>query len=288
MIQQCIMLFVLGVLVFSQTAQADKKSCKGSFVVVSDTAEVIEKFAKKVKVYVPVKVQLSNALYDCADEIWIESLNGNKIFFSGPTGEKVGKLQDERFKNIKIRKGVWKTPLKDRTSHLWVKMTHLSLFPAGAYNAKVKVSIVSKNNIIDEQFVSLQYFAQPTISIALDSTSQHKVSGSNGDYQIDLGELVDHARFNWGIYVFSNTAYDIVLDSEYNGLRHETNKQALIDYTISFDNVKIPSSQQLVRRYDFAAGVNNSWYGFSFELGKVELMPAGNYQDNLSFTVYPR
>ncbi|MFT4926740.1 MAG: hypothetical protein ACI8WB_002838, partial [Phenylobacterium sp.] len=121
----------------------------------------------------------------------------------------------------------------------------------------------------------------------LDNNSQSKVSGINGDYQIDLGELVNNAQFDWGIKVLSNSAYDIVLDSEYNGLRHESKTDALIDYTISFDNVKIPSSEQLSRSYDFAASVNNTWFGFSFVLGNVEFMPAGNYQDNLSLTIYP-
>ena len=288
MIRQAIILFILSPLFFSQTAAAAKNSCKGTLIVLSDPADIIEKYGNKVKVYVPVKIEVSNKLYDCAEEIWIEPLNGNKILFSGPTGEKVAKLQDEQFNNISSTKGVRKIPLIERTTQLWAKMTHFSLFPAGFYSTGIKISVVRNDKVIEEQFVSLQYYSQPTISIELDNSSQQKVSGSNGDYQIDLGELVNNAQFSWGINVFSNTAYDIVLDSEYNGLRHDTNKKALIDYTISFDNIKISSSQQLTRRYDFNSGVDNSWFGFSFELGNVELMPAGNYQDNLSFTVYPR
>lgn len=288
MIQHTLILLLVSLLVYSQGVKAAKNSCNGSVIVVSDPADVIEQSGRKAKVYVPIKVTVSNDVFDCADQIWVDSLDGNKIIFSGPTGDKTAKLQNHRFKNIKAKRGVWKTSLQDRTSQLWVKLTHFSLFPAGTYSARVKVAVVSNNKIIEEQFVSLQYVAQPTISIALDSSSQNKVAGSNGDYQIDLGELVSNTRFDWGINVFSNTAYDIVLDSEYNGLRHDTNTQALIGYTISFDNVKIPSSQQLIRRYDFSSGLNNSWFGFSFELDKVELMPAGNYQDNLSFTVYPR
>jgi hypothetical protein len=290
MLQKLVITLVLSSLFFGQYANArDKKGkCEGELLVESDPAEVIEVYGRNVKVYLPLKVQVSNDLLDCADEIWIEPVTGNKIKLAGPGGNKTGKLKDEQFKRIAVKKGIWKTSLNNRNSQLWVKIAHYSLFPAGSYNGKVKVMAVSKNKIVEEQFVNLQYYSEPVISIELDSSSQQKVSGSNGDYQIDLGELVNNARFTWGINVLSNTAYDILLDSEYDGLRHETNRQALIEYTISFDNIEISSSEQLTKHYDFSTSVKNTWFGFTFELGKVELMPAGNYQDNVSFTISPR
>ena len=78
-----------------------------------------------------------------------------------------------------------------------------------------------------------------------------------------------------------------MVDSEYGGLRHESNSAATIGYSLTFDNVKISSQQQLVLRYDFLSGVKNTWFGFAVALGNVEMMPAGHYQDNISLTVYP-
>jgi len=290
MLKKSVIILVLTSLFFSHytIAKPKKEDCAGSLIVVSDPADVIEEYGNNVKVYVPLKIQLSNTLFNCADEIWIESLSGNKIKLSGPGGNKTGKLKDEEFKRIKVKKGISKISIDNRINQLWVKITHFTLFPAGSYTGNIKVSVVSKNDIIAEQFVTLQYYSQPIIYMELDSSSQQKVTGSNGDYQIDLGELVNYARFDWGINVLSNTAYDIILDSEYNGLRHDTNHQALIDYNITFDNIQMPSTGQLTQRYNFSTSVENTWFGFTFELGKVELMPAGNYQDNLSFTIYPR
>lgn len=263
-------------------------SCRGgTLLATSDPADVQEKYTNKVKVYVPIKVQVSNNLLNCADEIHIDAIYANKIKFWGPGLNKKGVLVDNQLKQISSKRGLWKVDLNERVTQLWVRVNHYSLFPAGDYESRVLVSLVADGEVIHEQYLDLLYYSEPKISIELDSSSQGKVSGSNGDYQIDLGELKSHSRFDWGINVLSNSAYDIVLDSEFNGLRHETNSSAIIDYTVEFDNVKIPSSEVLWLRYGFSNSVNNTWFGFGVELGNLDLMPAGSYQDNLSLTIYP-
>lgn len=285
--QPTVIMLLTALLLLCCPAQAKKNKCKGSLAVDSIAADTIEEYSNRVKVFIPVKIKVSNSLLKCADEIWIETIDSNNIRFVGPANNKTGKLLDHRFKRIKTTTGIFKTALIDSQTQLWIKLTHYSFFPAGHYNGKIKVSVVSDNTVVDEQLIDMTYYSAPKISISLDNNSRAKVSGNNGNYQIDLGELVNNARFDWGIKVLSNSAYDIVLDSEYNGLRHETNTSALIGYTVGFDGVKIPSSEQLTKRYDFAASVKNTWFGFSFVLGNVDLMPAGNYQDNLSLTIYP-
>lgn len=282
----------LAVCIMALPAMADRPwdadDCRGgSMLATSDPAEVQEQYGQKVNAFVPVKVQVSNNLLDCADEIWIDAIWSNKIMFWGPGLDKKGLLVDSQYKQIKQKRGVWQIPLTERQTQLWVKLNHYSLFPSGFYFGKLRVSLVSDGDVIAEQFLDLTYYSEPKISIELDRTSKGKVKGTNGDYHIDLGELKSNARFDWGIKVLSNSAYDIVLDSEFDGLRHETNRQTKIDYTIEFDNVKIPSSEVLWMRYGFSNGVKNTWFGFSFQLGNVDLMPAGNYQDNLSLTIYP-
>ncbi len=261
--------------------------CHGNMLVTSDPADVQEQFDKKVSAFVPLKIQVSNNMLDCADEIWIDAIWSNRIMFWGPGIDKKGQLVNSQYKQIKGKRGLWKVDLNERLTQLWVKLTHYSLFPSGYYFGRVRVLLMSNGYVVDEQYVDLTYYSEPKISIELDSASQGKVQGSNGDYQIDLGELKSYSRFDWGIKVLSNSAYDIVLDSEFNGMRHQSNKKALIDYTIEFDNVKIPSSEVLWLRYGFSNGVKNTWFGFSLELGNVEFKPAGHYQDNLSLTIYP-
>jgi hypothetical protein len=270
---------------FAQPVQAMGK-CKGNLLVTSDVADMYEQYKNNVKAFIPLKIQVPNNLYNCADEIWIEAVETNKIKFKGPI-KKTAKLKNAQFKKIKAKNGIFKIDLDDRITQMWLQLNHYSLFPSGVYESKLKISIVSGGDVIEEEFLTVEYYSSPKISLSLDSTSQSKVSGNNGEYQIDLGELTTNARFDWGIQILSNSAYDIVLDSEFNGLRHETNLDAIIDYSISFDNVKIPSTDQLSRSYDFAASVKNTWFGFSFILGNAELMPAGSYQDNLSLTIYP-
>ncbi|CAH9049389.1 hypothetical protein PSECIP111951_01397 [Pseudoalteromonas holothuriae] len=269
-------------------ALANRNACNGNFLATFNPSEIIEEQSKRVSVYLPLKVQVSENLLNCADEIWVEDVDYYSFVFDGPTDYKYAKLQDAQFKRIRIRNGIGKTPLNSRSTQMWLRLRHYSLFPAGDYIGSIKVSIVRNNKVIDEQFLDMTYYSEPRISISLDNSSKGKVSGSSGHYQIDLGELKSNMRFNWGIKILSNSSYDIVVDSEYNGLRHETDTQALIDYSIRFDNVKISSSERLMRSYNFFSGVKNKWYGFEFMLGNVEMMPAGNYQDNLSLTVYPR
>jgi hypothetical protein len=286
--QKFFLSFILIVLLVSQLGQAKDKKCSGSLLVTSDDADTYEQYQNNVEVFQSLKVQVSNELLDCADEIWIEAIDSNSIRFAGPNLTKTAKLKNAQFKEIKAKKGIFKIDLDERITQLWLQLTHYSLFPAGDYDSKIKISLISDDDVVEDAFLALNYYSSPKMSLELDSTSQRKISGSNGEYQIDLGQLTTSARFDWGINVLSNGAYDIVLYSEFKGLRHETNLDAIIDYTISFDNVRVLSSEQLTRRYDFAASVKNTWFGFSFVLGNVELMPAGNYQDNLSLTIYPR
>ncbi len=281
-------LLLLVVVMFAQPVQAMGNNCKGSLLVTSDAADMFEEYKNNVKVFMSLKIQVANSLLNCADEIWIESVDDNKIKFRGPNINKNAKLKNAQFKKIKAKKGIFKIDLDERITQMWMQLTHYTLFPSGDYDSIIKVSIIMDGDVVEEEFLTMEYFSSPKISLSLDNNSQGKVSGSNGEYQIDLGELTTNARFDWGIKVLSNSAYDIVLDSEFNGLRHETNLDAVIAYSISFDNVKIPSTEQLSRSYDFAASVKNTWFGFSFTLGNVELMPAGSYQDNLSLTIYPR
>ncbi|MEJ6476611.1 hypothetical protein [Pseudoalteromonas piscicida] len=273
---------------FSSMAQAKRNKCNGYLLATSNSAEIIEEYSNNVTVFLPLKVQVSDSLLGCADEIWVEDLYYYSFVFSGPTEDKYARLLDSQFKRIKVKNGIAREPLTNRTTQMWMRLRHYSLFPAGSYYGGVKVSVVRRNKVIAEQYVDMTYYAQPQIAISLDNASKGKVSGEDGHYLIDLGELKSRMRFYWGIKILSNSSYDIVLDSEYNGLRHESNTNAVIDYTISFDNVKISSSERLSRSYYFYPGVRDKWFGFEFQLGNTEMMPAGYYRDNLSLTVYPR
>ena len=261
--------------------------CNGALLLFSDEHEVIEQYSHKVRVYLPLRVKVSNSLLKCADQILIESVDDWQLTFYGPHIRKNGKLLDSQFNRISYRNGYYLADLDERETQFWVRLQHYSFFPAGNYLSRLRVSILAEGYVVREQVIDMSYYSEPKIALELDSNSQGKVTGSGGDYQIDLGELSSNRRFSWGLKVLSNSAYDIVLDSEFNGLRHQSNPNILIDYVISFDNVKMSSSDQLVRRYDFLSGVKNTWFGFAIELSDVELMPAGYYEDNLSLTIYP-
>ena len=279
----------LGLLLLFMSSQASANwwNCNGSLLLFSDENEVIETYENKVRAYLPLRVKVSNSLLNCGDQIIVESVDDWQLRFYGPNLRKNGKLLDSQFNRITRRNGYYLADLDERETQFWVRLQHYSFFPAGSYVSRVRVMILSEGYVVREEIIDMEYYSEPKISIELDSNSQGKVSGSGGDYHIDLGELQTGQQFNWGIKVLSNSAYDIVVDSEFNGLRHESNPNVFIDYSISFDNVKISSSEQLVRRYDYLNGVKNTWFGFAVELGSVELMPAGYYQDNLSLTVYP-
>ncbi|WP_440056766.1 hypothetical protein ACSLBF_17965 (plasmid) [Pseudoalteromonas sp. T1lg65] len=285
---KCILLLMLCLLVFSQKGLAKRGQCSGNMLAVSNSSETIVEHSNQVSVYLPLKIQVSDELLACADEIWVEDVYYYSLVFSGPTGYKYAKLLNSQFQNIEPRSGIWKEPLSNRTTQLWLRLRHYSLFPTGSYIGSIKVSVVRRNKVIQEQYLHVIYQSEPQISVSLDNASQGKVSGSSGQYYINLGELKTDMRFYWGIKILSNSSYDIVVDSEFNGLRHETDSSALIDYTIGFDNVKISSAERLYRSYYFYPGVRNKWFGFEFILGNTELMPAGNYRDNLSLTIYPR
>ncbi|MCF6435446.1 MULTISPECIES: hypothetical protein [Pseudoalteromonas] len=282
------MLLIAALLCASNQALAKHGRCYGTLWATSDPSEIIEEHSDRVSVYLPLKVQVSDTLLNCADEIWIEDVYYYSLVFTGPTEYKYARLLDSQFNTMWPQSGIWRIPLTSRSSQLWARLQHYSLFPAGSYTGSVKVSIVRRNRVIEEQYLDMAYYSQPQVAVSLDNASKGKVSGSNGHYQINLGELKSDMRFYWGINILSNSSYDIVLDSEYNGLRHETDTQALIDYSITFDNVKISSSERLIRSYNFFPGVRNKWFGFEFILGNTELMPAGYYRDNLSLTVYPK
>jgi hypothetical protein len=103
-----------------------------------------------------------------------------------------------QFKKSKAKKGIFKVDLDERITQMWLQLNHYSLFPSGDYESKIKVSIVNDGEVVEEEFITLEYYSSSKISLSLDSNSQSKVSGSNGEYQIDLGELTTSARFDWG------------------------------------------------------------------------------------------
>ncbi|MFC3030994.1 hypothetical protein ACFOEE_00415 [Pseudoalteromonas fenneropenaei] len=280
------LLILCSCVIFASNVLA--KPCSGNLLVTSNPSEIKVENSNRVSVYLPLKIQLPDNLVDCADEVWVEDVNYYSLVFFGPTEDKYAKLLDAQFNTLSAQNGIFSMPIQNRTTQLWVRLRHYSLFPTGNYTGSLKVSVIRKKKIIEEQYLDLTYYSEPQIAISLDNSSQSRVSGSNGLYHIDLGELKSNMRFYWGINILSNSSYDIVLDSEYNGLRHEIDTKTLLDYTIGFDNAKISSSDRLMRSYNFNPGVRSKWYGFEFILGNTELMPAGNYQDNLSLTVYPR
>ncbi|MFT4928786.1 MAG: hypothetical protein ACI8WB_004906, partial [Phenylobacterium sp.] len=94
------------------------KKCEGTLLVESNPAELIEEYANRVRVYLPLKVLLSEELANCADEIEIEAIDGNKIVFAGPNINKNGKLMDNQFNKISVKKGLSVVDVEGRTTQM--------------------------------------------------------------------------------------------------------------------------------------------------------------------------
>ncbi len=110
-------------------------------------------------------------------------------------------------------------------------------------------------------------------------------------YDLDLGTLYSNKviRSVPNLWVQSNTAYTIVLESSHQGmLRHESNEAKWdIPYELSLDSDRINLELLDTRVQRLSATVGQP-IPLSFVIGDTENKPGGQYEDTLQISIEPR
>ena len=83
---------LMGLILLLFAGQAYGSYCNGTIQVDYNPAEVIEQYAKRMKVYLPIEITVSNRVLNCGYEIWIEGVDTNTISFQGAGKTINGKL----------------------------------------------------------------------------------------------------------------------------------------------------------------------------------------------------
>ncbi|MEZ8477186.1 hypothetical protein AB6C97_04030, partial [Vibrio splendidus] len=110
-------------------------------------------------------------------------------------------------------------------------------------------------------------------------------------YDLDLGTLYSNKviRSAPNLWVQSNTAYTIVLESSHQGmLRHESNEAKWdIPYQLSLDNDRV-NLEQLDARIQRLSATIGQPIPLSFVIGEAENKPGGQYDDTLQISIEPQ
>ncbi|MEL0610313.1 hypothetical protein [Vibrio echinoideorum] len=110
-------------------------------------------------------------------------------------------------------------------------------------------------------------------------------------YDLDLGTLYSNkvVRSAPNLWVQSNTAYTIVLESSHQGkLRHESNDTKWdIPYQLALDSDRVNLAQLDARVQRLAATIGQP-IPLSFIIGETENKPGGQYDDTLQISIEPR
>ena len=110
-------------------------------------------------------------------------------------------------------------------------------------------------------------------------------------YDLDLGTLYSNKviRSAPNLWVQSNTAYTIVLESSHQGmLRHESNETKWdIPYQLSLENDRV-NLEQLDARVQRLSATIGQPIPLIFVIGETENKPGGQYEDTLQISIEPQ
>ena len=183
----------------------------------------------------------------------------------------------------------WHLSLTDSQPSTTIQMRFPSKqwLASGTYRGLLEVS-PSYNS--DNQQIEISPSSLPVSVTVPPAAKVHFYGLTQQHYGLDLGTLYSNKiiRSAPNLWVQSNTAYTIVLESSHQGmLRHESDETKWdIPYELSLDNDRVNLGQLDAKIQRISATIGQP-IPLSFVIGETENKPGGIYDDTLQISIEP-
>lgn len=183
----------------------------------------------------------------------------------------------------------WVVPIyRVRSLRLYAQLTSNEPIIAGDYRGHLNIAASSYGSIVsDEKVVNVDMEVPSILSVSVQTSGNPALSGGSGYYYVELGDMYEGKRVDWDLDVYTNTHYDVTVNSEYGGLRHKSDG-TLIDYDILMDGQRFSASNGYTKRYINYSPLTTSSIPLAVEVGVTDFKPAGEYVDYMVVTVSAR
>lgn len=168
---------------------------------------------------------------------------------------------------------------------LWATLPARQRVAPGIYRDTLRVNLYgSGERILDSRSMSLQVRVLPMLAAELE------VGGASGPFgsapkRLDFGEISHGARGEINLAMDANVAYSVSMQSRERGmLRNRAQRDAAIPYRASVDGRPIPLEAPFV----WNEGAGTRVHRVVLEIGAVERVLAGTYEDAITLTISAR
>lgn len=174
-------------------------------------------------------------------------------------------------------------PSQQLNTQLWAIPAAGQWLSPGTYRGTLRITLLDASGLVmlrrDITFVT-EVAATVQSSWALLSS----VSGSNAA-RLDFGELAQGAVRSASLMVRANTSYGMTIESAQHGsLIHQKLPESVISYAISLNGRLFDPAHGTPQM--FASTPGTVRHAFSFRIGAVERVLAGDYVDSLLVTLF--
>lgn len=280
----------------SQSSQTSNDSfyydfCPTEFTVSSNTRTW--RANRNNRQVIPINVRFSERTDDCVTHILFYTDNDTSLILRSGSDTVNTNLVDRNrsdFAQYSIGGRIaWVVPVYNvRNLKVWAELNTTDALIAGNYSGVISVVATYYGYHISEEVLGTVNLEVPSVlDISVSSQGGSPISGGNGHYFLELGNLYEGQNAGWSINLYSNIHYQVAVHSENNGLKHESGS-ATIPYTVTMDGTSFAASSGLTRGYTNYNPLITSSIPFQIAVGNVDFKPAGRYVDDLIVTVSAR
>lgn len=183
----------------------------------------------------------------------------------------------------------WVVPVYNiRSLRVWAELNTTDALIAGNYTGVISVVATYFGFHISPEVLGTVNLEVPSVlDLSVTSQAGSSISGGNGYYYVELGNLHEGKSSAWNINVYSNVHYQVSVLSENNGLKHQS-RNVTIPYSVTMSGSTFSASTGYSQGFTNYNPLTTSSIPFEVTVGNVDFKPAGRYTDNLVVTVSAR
>ena len=244
---------------FLLSASSSADSCTGNIrIFVSENAETHFN-ENQTSVLLPARLQLSPEIAQCAKQVYFKPLVGNDYKLEGQSGKVALSFRDaSRIPLIKKPfqgQLLYATDVNSRTViPLNLLLGSNGLITPGVFSNAFDVLVETKENQILSFTDSIQYYSPSLLAVDITSNDP-KVSGTRRHYSVEMGELRTNASAKWAVNILANGRYSVKIHAENGKLKHVSDEQSDINYTLQIDQKVYSPEREILISYNQPEGL---------------------------------
>lgn len=242
---------------------------------------------------IPITVRFSERTDSCVTHILFYTDNDPNLVLRSGTESIATDLVDRsrsHFAQYSINgRQAYVVPVNNtKRLKVWAQLQSTEAVIAGEYSGAISVVATYYGyHISPEVLGTIELDVPSVLDVSVPTSGNSTIFGSGSYYYVELGNLHEGKSANWNIDIYSNVHYQVSVQSENLGLKHQ-NSSDRIHYDVIMDGARFSSSSGYARAYTNYNPLSTNTVSFEVEVGSTDLKPAGRYTDNLIVTVSAR